>query len=199
MNRMPPRVLMELRPSRIDVGGVGVFSVTDIVKGERVAFGISEEDYKNLISWKAFDDYGPMLQRKVMDFCIGTPDGFLPPEDIDFNRLSIEWYFNHSCDGNLGFDDQGMFVARKRIAVGEELAYDYGLAESNPAFQMRCNCGKTNCRRVITGNDWIDDDFRRHNLEYMLPRLRVPPAGVATHAANLFKPSGKRMGPVGPR
>ena len=199
MSRMPPRVLIELRPSRIDAAGIGVFSVTEIFKGERVASGIGEEDYKHLVPWEVFDHYDPTIQRKVVDFCIGTPEGFLPPKDLDFNSLSIEWYFNHSCDGDLGFDDQGDFVARRRIARGQELAYDYGLAESNPAFRMSCNCGKSECRKVVTGNDWKDDDFRRRNIVYMLPRLRLSPARVGAPVASLFKPSAKRLGTLEPR
>jgi hypothetical protein len=199
MSRPPIRVLMELKPSLIDRGGVGVFAVTDIFEGERVASGVSKEDYRLLIPWKSFPGYDAALQRKIMSFCIGTPDGFIPPENFDFNRLSIEWYFNHSCEGNLGFDERGDFVARVRVAAGDELAYDYALAESNPSFRMVCNCRKSHCRRIITGNDCRNEDFRRRNIEYMLPRLRELPARVGTHVANLFKPSAKRLGTVGSR
>jgi len=199
MSKALARVLMELRPSLIDARGVGVFAVVEIPKGERVASGISEEDYKLLIPWECFADYDPTLQRKVMTFCIGTPEGFIPPENLDFNRLSIEWFFNHSCEGNLGFDERGDFVARRRVSAGEELTYDYGLAESNPSFRMSCNCRKASCRKTVTGNDWKDDDFRRRNKEYMLPRLRVLPAIVGTPAGSLFKPSAKRFGTIGSR
>jgi hypothetical protein len=190
---------MELKPSLIDRGGVGVFAGTDIFKGERVASGVSKEDYRLLIPWECFAEYEPALQRKITSFCIGTPHGFIPPDNLDFNRLSIEWYFNHSCEGNLGFDERGDFVTRMRVAAGDELAYDYGLAESNPSFLMACHCGKSSCRRIITGNDWKGEDCRRRNIEYMLPSLRVLPARVGTHVGNLFKPSAKRLGPVGSR
>lgn len=187
MSRSPANVLIELRPSLIDRGGVGVFSVVEIFRGERVASGINEEDYRLLVPWEDFEEYDPTLQRKVMSFCIGTPEGFLPPVNLDFNALSIDWYFNHSCDGNLGFDDQGDFVARKYIAAGDELAYDYGLAESNPAFRMSCNCGKSNCRKIVTGNDWRDEEFRRRNMKYMLPRLRQLPAYQDAQSRNFIK------------
>jgi hypothetical protein len=187
---------MELKPSLIDRGGVGVFAAIDIFEGERVASGVSEEDYRLLIPWERFAEYDPALQDKIMSFCIGTPRGFIPPENFDFNKLSIEWYFNHSCEGNLGFDERGGFVTKMRVAAGDELAYDYGLAESNPSFRMICHCGKSGCRRIITGNDWKDEDFRRRNIEYMLPRLRGLPARVGTHVGSLFKPSAKRFGPL---
>jgi SET domain len=169
---LPPRVLIELRPSNVDIGGVGVFAVCAMKKEEKVADGIHAEDYATLIPWERFDTFDPDVQSKIMDFCIGTPRGFIPPEDLDFNKLSVEWYLNHSCDGNCGFNDVGDFVAIREVGRGVELTYDYGLAESNPNFIMECSCGSKGCRHKITGNDWKEPGFRAKNLKYMLPSLR---------------------------
>lgn len=149
-----------------------MFAVPNIRRGGKVANGIAEDDFRELIPWTSFESYGDDVQAKIMDFCIGTPEGFIPPEDLDFNNLSIEWYLNHSCEGNCGFNDDGDFVAIKDIQPGEELTYDYGLAESNPNFKMRCTCGSKTCRRIITGNDWRDEEFQTKNEEHMLPHLR---------------------------
>lgn len=165
-----PKVVIELNSSVID--GVGVFAVSGFDERERIAEGIHEGEYRRLISWNHFAAYDDDLQEKIRAFCIGTPEGFLPPDKLDFNRLTIEWYLNHSCDGNVGFDEHGDFVARRRIRKGEELTYDYGLAESNPRFRMRCRCGTVSCRSIITGDDWKDSEFRERNLSFMLPRLR---------------------------
>lgn len=148
------KILIELKPSRIDKGGVGVFAVVNIKKKEKVAQGISNEEFSDVISWEKFIDFSKEIQKKIMSFCVGTPEGFVPPDDFDFNKLTIEWYFNHSCNGNLGFDKNGDFVALKDIKKGEELSYDYGLIESNPKFKMRCKCNSNDCRKIITGNDW---------------------------------------------
>lgn len=173
MIESPPRVLIELRPSNVDEGGVGVFAVCGFRKGEKVADGIKEEeDYRDLVPWTSLESYGADVRKKILDFCVGTPEGFIPPEDLDFNRLSIEWYLNHSCEGNCGFDDEGDFVAIRDIKKGEELTYDYGLVESNPNFNMKCNCRSKTCRRTITGNDWKGESFWARNREHMLPRLR---------------------------
>ncbi len=172
MNHGTPRVLIELRPSHVHRCGVGVFAAADIGSGQKVADGISEEDYQDLIPWSRFESFGPELRKKILDFCIGTPEGFIPPENLDFNKLSIEWYLNHSCEGNCGFDDRGDFVAIRDVGRGEELTYDYGLAESNPMFVMKCTCGSRTCRKIITGNDWKGETFRSRNQERMLPRLR---------------------------
>ncbi len=168
-----PRVRIELRPSPID--GVGVFAVDPIARGKYVADGIEDEDYERLISWEHFEQFDKDVQEKINQFCIGMPEGFIPPEGLDFNRLSVEWFLNHSCDGNVGFNDTGDFVARRQIRKDEELTYDYALAESNPHFKMVCKCGsQQHCRKIVTGDDWKDREFRRLNHAYLLPRLRSP-------------------------
>lgn len=172
MNEPFTDVRIELRPSQIDSGGVGVFSVRGLEKGQKVADGVAVEDFLELVPWGAFQGLAKDIQRKVMAFCIGTPEGFVPPPEFDFNKLSIEWYLNHSCRGNCGFDDNGDFVAIRTIQQGEELSYDYALIESNPNFSMQCNCGAPGCRLLVTGNDWKDEDFVARNREYMHPRLR---------------------------
>ena len=168
-NKSQPQVLIELRPSGIS--GIGLFAVRNIGIGKKVAEGLSADDFKTLIPWKTFKRLDASVRRKIDDFCIGTPKGFVPPDDLDFNKLSIEWYFNHSCEGNIGFNLDGDFVAIEKISKGSELTYDYGIAESNPHFQMRCKCQSKTCRRIITGNDWKQAKLRRDKGSYMLPQL----------------------------
>lgn len=164
-------VVLEMGCSAIS--GVGVFAVTDIHKGQRVAEGIHESDYSSLLSWSEVVDCDNAIRDKILSFCVGSPEGFIPPDNLDFNNLSIEWYMNHSCEGNVGFNEQGDFMARRDVKKGEELTYDYALAESNPVFKMTCKCESKNCRKTITGNDWKDENFRATNLSYMLPKLRL--------------------------
>jgi uncharacterized protein len=184
MRTVSPKVLIELRSSRID--GVGVFAVASLKPDQRIAAGIAGSDYRRLVSWSHFREYDADLREKIEKFCIGTPDGFIPPDKLDFNRLSIEWYLNHSCDGNVGFNEDGDFVALHPIRKGEELTYDYGLAESNPRFRMECRCGAANCRGVITGDDWKDPAFREGNLNYMLPVCGARPRMGASKLQGRF-------------
>jgi SET domain-containing protein len=163
-------VLIELKPSPIHA--VGVFAVVNIQKGQRVAEGIHEADYQSLVEWTDLATCGDAVIEKVMTFCVGMKKGFIPPENLNFNLLSVDWFMNHSCDGNVGLDERGDFVALRDITKGEELTYDYGLIESNPRFKMSCNCGSSNCRQTITGEDWKKTDFRSAHLKHMLPRLR---------------------------
>ena len=171
--RIFKKVMIELKPS-ITIDGVGVFAVTDITEGDIIAEGIHNSDYDCLVTWVEAESLDNDIKKKINDFCIGTPEGFIPPEGRDFNKLSVEWYMNHSCDGNVGFNENGDFYAIKNIKKGGELTYDYGLAESKPAFTVEpCNCGRPNCRGKVTGNDWKDAEFRKSNLLHMLPKLRV--------------------------
>lgn len=163
-------LLIELKPSNII--GVGVFALKDFAKDEFITDGIHSNDYLDLVPWKLLEPLGDEYKKKVMSFCVGTPEGFFPPPNFDFNQLSVDWYMNHSCDGNVGFDRTGDFVAKRDIRAGDELTYDYGLAESNPKFQLTCSCGQSNCRKIITGNDWKNPKFRELNIRYMLPSLR---------------------------
>ena len=167
-----PEVRIELGTSRIHPGGIGVFAVKDLMRRQKVADGVAAEDFQELVSWARFSTFDMDLQNKIMAFCIGTPEGFIPPPDFDFNKLSIEWYLNHSCDGNCGFDDAGDFVAIRDIWKGEELSYDYALLESNPVFAMDCACGNKNCRHLVTGSDWKDEKFIARNRDHMHPHLR---------------------------
>ncbi len=166
------KILIELKPSTFLKGEIGVFAASNIKKNEKIADGIHKEDYNSIISWSKLRYYNKNIRKKIHAFCIGTSDGFIPPEGMDFNKLSIEWYMNHSCEGKVGFNKNGDFIAIKNIRKGDELTYDYGLAESNPKFKMRCKCGSKKCRNIITGNDWLDPSFRKINQKFMLPALK---------------------------
>lgn len=162
-----------MKPSKIHPGGVGLFATINIKKGEVVDGGASIQDCKKVTPWANLQHQTPLIRRLVRDFSIGTPAGFRPPPDLNFNRLPISWYFNHSCDGNLGFNNHGDFVAIKNVKKSHELTYDYGLAESNPRFKMLCHCKQKQCRKIITGNDWKDPKFLKNNFPFLLPFLKM--------------------------
>lgn len=166
------KVSLELKLSKIHKGGIGAFAMRKFKKGQKVAGGIAEEDYVNVVPWEKFRKYPQQIKKKIIDFCIGTQKGFIPPDESHFNMLSVEWFFNHSCDGNLGFDKNGDFIARRDIKKGEEISFDYGLADSNPNYRLKCECGSPNCRKIVTGNDWKDPEYRKKNFKYMLPVLK---------------------------
>jgi hypothetical protein len=70
--------------------------------------------------------------------------------------------FNHSCDPNVGVKGQVIVLARRDIAVGEELTFDYDTTDVAPAT-FRCQCGAANCRGTVDGSGWRSSEFRsRH-------------------------------------
>jgi hypothetical protein len=171
-------MVCKLSKVRLEIGvstisGVGLFAVANIREDEELAEGVHDDDFLDIVTWVELEACDEEIRKKVMWFCVGTPNGFIPPENLNFNLLSIDWYMNHSCNGNVGFNDHGNFVARRPIRVGEELTYDYGLVESNPNFKMTCKCGAKNCRGVITGNDWKGEEFQHANTKWIHRRLRM--------------------------
>lgn len=63
-------------------------------------------------------------------------------------------YINHSCDPNAGIRGQVSLVAMRPIAPGEEITFDYAMADSTPYDEFACACGSALCRGRVTGDDW---------------------------------------------
>jgi SET domain-containing protein len=61
-------------------------------------------------------------------------------------------YINHSCNPNAGLVIKGTNVnlqAIKDIKQGEEITYDYSTTMDENKYELKCNCGRANCRKVI--------------------------------------------------
>jgi len=163
-------VWIELKPSNIVKGEVGVFAVRKILKGWKVC--PSNSDSEDFITKEELQTLSPELQEKVKKYSAWDERGYSIDPGIDFNELTTSYYFNHSCAGNLGFDNKGDFIAIRDIKKGEELSYDYGLVEADPEFKFECQCRTSECRKIITGNDRKNKDFQNRNLEYFHPDIR---------------------------
>lgn len=163
------KALVRLRPSKIIPGEVGIFAVRNLSKGTIIgdATLLNEELFFTRDDYEKIDKES---KNVIRDFCIPTPNGFFAPKNI--NYLSIPWYINHSCGGNVGYDKKGNFVTIKNVKKGDELCYDYGLAVSYPGYRLDCECGSKNCRKVITGDDWKNVEYRKKNYRHMTPELR---------------------------
>jgi len=136
---------------RSAIHGRGVFATDIIRRGERVI------EYKG--------------QRATWDEAMARPDS--DPDDpahtflfeLDDGRVidarvrgnAARW-INHSCAPNCETfeDDRGrVFIeARRKIAPGEELTYDYklmvdGRMSKQERAQYVCRCGKRGCRGTL--------------------------------------------------
>ena len=136
---------------RSAIHGRGVFAIDVIRRGERVI------EYKG--------------QRATWDEAMARPDS--DPDDpahtflfeLDDGRVidarvrgnAARW-INHSCAPNCETfeDDRGRVYieARRKIAPGEELTYDYklmvdGRMSKQERAQYVCRCGKRGCRGTL--------------------------------------------------
>jgi hypothetical protein len=167
-----PAVRMEIGPSTHLIGQLGLIALDRFNPGDVVVpvdlFG--DETYH---SWAEFQNFSPATQRKIMDFCIGDENGFYAPPDL--NNLSASWYMNHSCSPNVGFDQNDNAIAIGEILPGDELVYDYAIAESNPNFSFICMCGSSTCRGRFSGEDWrrLPSIMTRYHSSTSLMRSRI--------------------------
>lgn len=164
-----PPVRIEIRPSKVLKGEIGVFAIRNLLKNSIVA---DASQFANLrfIPWEDFSELDSVTKKKIIGYCPATPKGFSVPPDL--NYLSIAWHMNHSCNPNVGFNMHDDFVAMKNIKKGDELVWDYGFDETNPAFKMKCACGERGCRKIITGNDWEKLLLDASKEKYFSPKLK---------------------------
>lgn len=139
---------LEVRESKIH--GKGVFAISPILKGERLAIlggDIMLIDELNSLA-ESLADYPMQIEER---FLMGSREE-RAPEKTD--------YFNHSCEPNSGFRGQIFLVAMRNIKKDEEITFDYAMVVSKSVgssivFEMQCECGSEICRKRITENDWM--------------------------------------------
>jgi len=146
---MPPaREKKSYRVRRSSIHGRGVFAAAEIPKGAQIV------EYKGKrASWDealARPDSDP--DDPAHTFLFELADGRVI--DARVRGHAARW-INHSCAPNCVTheDDAGrVFVAAKRrIALGEELTYDYRLSVEGrltraERAQYACRCGSPRCR-----------------------------------------------------
>ena len=83
------------------------------------------------------------------------------------------YFMNHSCDSNVWMRNGWTLVARRDISVGEELTLDYALVEGDESFlpDWECACGSSECRKKITGQDWLLPQIQQRYKGYFSPLI----------------------------
>lgn len=139
---------IEVRKS--DLEGLGVFALTKIEKDEVVAIKAG-----HIIS----SDELPEITSSVGDYALQIHDGLYlgPRSRSELERMTI--FINHSCNPNVGFLGQIVYVALRTIEPGEELCHDYAM-ERTDDYSLECRCGTDCCRGKITGEDWKRPDLQ---------------------------------------
>jgi SET domain-containing protein len=138
----------EVRDSPIH--GKGLFAKEAIAVGEIVA--VKGGHVLSKQEWTALE---PRLGSAEIQI---SEELFIAPVQ-QAQREGSMLYTNHSCDPNIAIQGQIVFVAMRDIAPGEELTHDWATTDDLD-FEMECNCGSRNCRRVVTGKDWMRKDLQ---------------------------------------
>ena len=144
------------------LAGRGVVAIADIAKDEIVAIKAG-----HVIPRAELDE----VVAAAGDFALQIDDDFyIAPRKLD-EVLDMSVMINHSCDPNVGFRGQVIYVAIRDIAAGEELSHDYAMERSDD-YSLDCHCGSPLCRGKVTGNDWKLPELQARYGEYFSIYLR---------------------------
>ena len=125
------RLLNELRTGtfvmikRSPVEGIGVFALTDIVKGQRNLFSSDKSEWIP-VSREEVDALPEHSKTLIETYCLYDEESYYVPE-YGFKMIDLVIFLNHSDHPNVISLNEGEdFEAIKDIAAGEELFVDYG-------------------------------------------------------------------------
>ena len=153
LSYISPRASVKESP----IQGRGLFAVAPIEKGDIVCIkGGHIFDRRTLDAIK--ETLGPSEIQISEDLFIGP----LTPREREGSMV----FSNHSCDPNIGVKGQIVFVALRDIRPGEELTHDWATTDDD-SYEMECRCGAQNCRKIITGRDWMRRDLREKYRGFM--------------------------------
>jgi SET domain-containing protein len=146
----------EVRESAIE--GRGIFAIEKIEKGEVVTIKGG-----HIFDRQKLSELEKNLGSAEIQI---SEDLFIGPVTKE-EREGAMLFLNHSCDPNVGVKGQIIFVAMRDIQPGEEITHDWAMTDDDDATKMKCNCGSTKCRGVITGKDWKNKDLQKRYKGYM--------------------------------
>jgi hypothetical protein len=129
---------VEVKPSRIE--GLGLFATRAFQAGQRIR-------RVNIVREVTADSPIQEDRGERIEHC-GFPDGKVLLWDFP------ERHVNHSCDPNayeLYDGDAITIVARRDIAAGDEITFDYNITTSG-GNSCPCNCGAPRCPGEILGD-----------------------------------------------
>jgi len=92
----------------------------------------------------SYSEADAIYEHSPRTYLFGLSDG---ERVVDGDGIAA--FINHSCDPNCESDEiRGRVIIRaiRKIAPGEELAYDYCLYDGDPGDPALCHCGAKNCR-----------------------------------------------------
>ena len=163
------------RPDRRPAGGTGESPLVEIAR---------EGGFASLHAARSFargDVVFPLRGRPVTR---PTRFSIQVGRDLHLDPISdgeSPWgSLNHGCDANVAIDvERRVIVARREIAAGDELRFDYNTTEWDLAEPFVCNCGASTCVGVAMGFAHLSSARQQILLRDAAPHIR------ALHAARL--------------
>ena len=148
------------------VAGLGVFAREPVAAGEIVAVKAGHIVHRDEVV---------RLTAEIGDQSLQIHDDlYLSPRTVDeVDETSIR--INHSCNANVGFRGQVLYVAIRDIEVDEELCHDYAMDRTDD-YRLECACGMLSCRGTVTGEDWrlpeVQARYEGFFVEYVADKIR---------------------------
>ena len=99
------------------------------------------------------------------DMALQIDDDFYIAPRQSHEAADMSVFINHSCDPNVGFRGQVVYVAMRAICAGEELCHDYAMERSDD-YSLQCRCGSSLCRGKVTGDDWQRPELQQRYGHY---------------------------------
>jgi uncharacterized protein len=177
-----------------DKGGRSVVASAEIEAGELIAVWSGK-----LVNREGLE----LLPKSLRRFSLQVEEGLYL---ASLNEHEGADYINHSCNPNAGLSGQIGLVARRAIAAGEEITYDYAMTDGSAYDEFPCSCGASTCRGHVSGDDWRRPElwlrYRGQFSPYLQRRIEaLQRSGIEgrRRAANGRKPVyAKRLVAVGP-
>ncbi len=155
---------VEVRQSPTE--GRGCFSTRDIPKGGFI--GIKAGHFVGY-------DEVKRLEAEIGDYALQIADDWYVMPRIGAEVEETAMFMNHSCDANVGFQGDVVYIAMKDIRAGDELFNDYGTFRGDDYVLEGCRCGAPDCRGRATGEDWkLPGMWERYGIgmqNYLLRRM----------------------------
>lgn len=145
------------------ISGTGLFATAPIRKDELIWEAVPHWDAQKMTR-SQIEALPPAEQERILThwYQIGENEWVGGDPDDDHSL-----YMNHSCDPNVWLIDDTHMTARRDIATGEEVTYDYSTSETQ-LFSMRCQCGSPQCRYHLDGSEYRQTQFQQIYQNHMM-------------------------------
>jgi hypothetical protein len=151
------------------IEGRGVFAIRPFLQRESI---LAIDDSR------VVNDHAPLQDDEQERHCDYLERGRIvlmqPPER----------YINHSCNPNTHVktvNGKRLVIARREIAAGEEITYDYSINSSGDTIWL-CRCNSARCRREIHSDFFhLPIEFQREYLPLLEDWFRKERAAEIAH------------------